>query len=268
VRLWYAAWASRHVAAQFAQAIELGERLRTEAARAGDELLAAAGSVCAGSSMTHVGRAGEALARFEAAYEVFARHPDESGPSPSHMAVDIRSYGCVIRALNGDVEGARTWAAEAVAIADDLDWPFSRCIAQFFAGWAASLLGDVEAAARYTEEGLAVTTAHRFEEMRGMTQVIHAWATARLGDPHGQPERIREGLAVLNRSGSHNVECMWLAMLADTLLDLGDPRGAADTLDAARAAEVAHGETAFRPWIAGVERRLADATEAAEGPGA
>jgi hypothetical protein len=194
---------------------------------------------------------------------VLARHPGQSGPSPSHMAVDLRSYGCAIRAMNGDVEGARAWAAEAVAVAEDLGWPFSRAIACFFAGWASALVGDVEAALDYTEAGLAVTAAHRFEEMHGMTQVIHAWATARLGHPAGQPERIREGVGILRRSGAHNVECLWLAFLADVLLDLGDPKGAADALDAARDAEVANGEVTFRPWMASIEQRLA-AAEGAE----
>ena len=85
--------------------------------------------------------------------------------------------------LLGRLDEAVEARDSALALADELDHPFSCCYARFYGALVSQELDDEPARAQLLGAGETLATDERFEVLRTWAEALRHWALARQGEP-------------------------------------------------------------------------------------
>ncbi len=236
--------------------LRLTDRL-AEPASDGRELSGQLALAC-GWTLTSLGRLGEALDHLTACEDQAA--PDEVSPLGFPVQVMARSWRAQTLWLLGRADEAAESAAAAIELADRLDHPFGRAIAQGYAAIVRHLLGD-------TEGCLALATSVRKLCDRYDFAYYGEWGRMlegrTLGGDPGEA-LLREGVDRLERQHAGRARPFWLSLLAEVLADAGRADDAGRVLDDARDWADEHGDLWWSAELWRLEAALHLDTQAAE----
>jgi predicted ATPase len=133
---------------------------------------------------------------------------------------------------------ARERIQAALALARELDHPFSLAGALGIAAWVYQYCHDGYALQACTEEVLPLSTEHGFPLFLALGTLLRGWALAELGQQEEGISHIRQGLAAWRATGAELSVPYYLALLAEAYGQMGQPDEGLSVL--AAALEAAH----------------------------
>ncbi len=249
-----AVWASRQVQGRIAD----GYRVATDALAMADpdaEWSGSAHFAFAGASFSR-GMPADAARHFQLAATLLGdEHALSVGTRP---AVHARAWCAHAHWLLGDEDAALASCHDAVALAREIDHPYSLAAALAYAGITHQLRGDVAAMTAAVAEARELCDRYAFAYYREWVLVLDGWAR---GDASGAAIAQR-GIDNLRAEGSLSRMPYWLSLLADLLAGLDRHDVARATLDAAIADGLARDDVWWMPEVMRM-RSAYDAREAA-----
>ena len=117
--------------------------------------------------------------------------------------------------LLGYLDQALARSAQALALAETLDHPYSRATAANFAGWLHQLRGEPELTRTYTATVLALCAEHEFPSACALATIRHGWARAVTGEGEAGSRQIQQGLQAWEALGARFARAHFLALLAE-----------------------------------------------------
>lgn len=192
--------------------------------------------VARGWSLTSFGRPREALRHFA----LLEESTDVADYSPLGFPVRVmaRSWRAHALWLVGRADEAAASANAAVELAEDLDHPFGRAVAQAYGAITHCLLGDVERSVELAASVRRLCDRYDFAYYGEWSRILEGWAA---GGTDGEA-RIREGLERLQGQHAGRARPFWLALLAEVLSSLGHTGEASRVLAEARTWAEAHAD--------------------------
>jgi len=248
---------SKLVAGQIGQAEELGRQLLTQAQREDDTVARVEAHYVLSVSYHWGGRFLKAKEHLEEAITLYESknhltHISDYAQDPSvicrirlavvlwHLAHPLRSQ-----------ESAR----EALAIARELDHPFSRSYALHWFAWLQNLRGDVDATLHAAGRSISFSEEYQFPYFATQSKVLLGWALCRKGFVQDGLQTMREGVSLFRATGSEVGCAYYRALIAEALARQGAIRQGLALLE-----EVQEGQTSGEGWsdasVALIEGRI------------
>jgi tetratricopeptide (TPR) repeat protein len=220
-----ALWTSRQVQGRVAD----GYRLATTALALVDpdsDLRGPAHFAVAGAAFSR-GRLAEAVRHFELVAEMTGAADSLSvGTRPAPHA---RAWAAHAHLLLGHDDEAVRSCRDAIALAREIDHPYSLAAALAYAGITHQIRHDVPALTEAVDEASDLCERFGFAYYREWVLVLAGWVRS---DTSGI-DLAQRGIDNLRSEGSLNRMPYWLSLLADLLLRHARPAAARATLDAA-----------------------------------
>jgi tetratricopeptide (TPR) repeat protein len=132
-----------------------------------------------------------------------------------------RNFTVWALALAGEEERARAMADNALAIAKNLNDPFSLAVTLYFLSAMAQVLGDVALAAEHSEACIRVATEHEFPPYRAWGAGVAGWCIAKIGDADRGIAWLIDAIAALRAMQTISFIPYLLGLLADAHADVG-----------------------------------------------
>jgi DNA-binding SARP family transcriptional activator/tetratricopeptide (TPR) repeat protein len=196
-----------------------------------------------GGSSLSLGRLTVALRHFDLAATLAPRTPSLTvGTRPD---VHGLAWSAHARWLVGEEDEARSSRAEAIALAREMDHPYSLAVALAYGGITSQLRGDLAELADTVAELGRLCDRHGFAYYREWALILGGWCRQ---DGSGT-EPARHGIAALRSAGSFTRMPYWLALLAELYERDGRPDDAAAVLDAALAGGYARHDLWWLPEV-------------------
>jgi DNA-binding winged helix-turn-helix (wHTH) protein/predicted ATPase len=128
------------------------------------------------------------------------------------------NFGAMSLALQGEDERARAMIDNALAVAGNLNDPFSLALTLYFASVTGHVLGDVQFATRNAELGMQVSTEHSLALTKAWSTGVAGWCAAENGNSGRGFELLTEAVAALRTTQSLAYLPYLLGLLADAHL--------------------------------------------------
>jgi tetratricopeptide (TPR) repeat protein len=212
---------------------------------------ASASHLAMGGSLAFMGEHGKAVVEFEQAIATYTPGVSRPLTSGTDSGVFALSWGAHALWLEGRTATASEWSSRAIALADSLEGPYVKMIAQSYAAILAQLDVDVEAMLKHTTVAAELCSKFGFAYYREWHVILAAWADRGVGSD--SPTRIERALDELRSIRGLARRPYYLSLLADAHRAAGDPRQARAVLDAALADAATSGE---QWWVPELHRRL------------
>jgi len=116
--------------------------------------------------------------------------------------------------LLGELDQVEVLVAEAIAMARELEHPFTMAFTLATASWVYSSLHNVQRTLLLTEEAIELSTKYSFEVPLAWATSFQGWALAEQGKENGV-ERLVEGLSAAQRAKASLNHTYTLALLAE-----------------------------------------------------
>jgi hypothetical protein len=245
--------AARCVAADFATAVGLGERLLALAAETGDREVLRTAHHALGVLAWHSGdlvAADAHLAEAVALADEVRRH--RLAFFLEDPATSSRGFHSAVRWLLGDAAGARALCGQALALSAH-EHPYTRAFALFHAANLAVYERDVEATRRWARDAVALCNDHGFALFGALCEAFDGWAAALRGEPGA--ERVRAAHEAVDATGARMLRHYLLGLRAEAELAEGHVGQSAATLREAVEA-MRGGECFFAPRLADLRERV------------
>ena len=236
-----ALWTSRQVQGRIADGYAAATRALSmvdpESPRSGTAHFAVAGAAFSR------GRPAEAVRHFRfAAALLGSGHTMSVGTRP---AVHARAWAAHAHWLLGHDADALASCDEAVALAREIDHPYSLAAALAYAGMTHQMREDLPAMTAAVAEAGELCDRYGFAYYREWVLVLDGWARA---DATGVA-RAQRGIANLRADGALSRMPYWSSLLADLFARLDRPCDARSTLDAAIADGLARDDVWWVPEV-------------------
>ena len=162
--------------------------------------------------------------RFEAARDYLGRAVDIYDPEIHHghrfvHGTDPAVIGCSVLGWTGwflgDFDAARREMAAALALADELQHPFSLAYAKSLAASVHQGFREPETALEQAEAAIAISEEQGYPYWIGWSSVLRGWAMAALGKPADGIAALRRGLEIYESTGAQQVKPYILTLLAE-----------------------------------------------------
>jgi class 3 adenylate cyclase/predicted ATPase len=245
----YGLWRFYLLRAEYATARELGDELLRLAERTQAQRLLIAAHRAVGATLFYLGDIVQSRAHLD--HVIGARA--DAGPSCENIydvvdaGVASRAYAAWGEWLLGHPDKAVALSDDAVALARELDHPFSKALASSFAAWLHQFRRDRGATEDKAKSALAVATEQGFPFWIGWDDVLCGWVLAGQDHEDMAITRMREGLACWRATGSELGWPYFLALLAEVY---GDRSRTEDALELIDEADAFVDKTAERWWQA------------------
>jgi predicted ATPase len=112
---------------------------------------------------------------------------------------------------------------EAVILAQQIDHPFSLCVALINAALSHQYRQEGQAAQERADAAITLATAQGFPLWRAVGSLMRGWALAHQGQVKEGIEQINQGLIALRATGAEMRRPYFLALLAEAHGTLGEP---------------------------------------------
>lgn len=228
-----------------ARARQLAEQLVAEQPWSGDRLLAlqsrwALTNVCVhqGDAELAMQLADDCLAHYEPSL-----HRPSSVQNPAVMCL---CYSAWTAFELGRADEAMARQHRLLALAEQLQHPFSSAVALGFAASVELFCGRFEAAKAHAQSAIARCDQGGFTVWRAHALVMQGRARCRLGEPDAGLADLQRGLSDWGASGAVITRATYLALFAQSLLEQAQTKAATERLDLALTIADRHGETYFR----------------------
>ena len=197
----------------------LAENLLALAGRAQNPDLLIRAHESVGSSYFFLGRFDEAKAHQLAAKTLFDPNQNRSHTLPYTQDPGITARIILAWAfwILGEVDQVEPLALEALAMARELEHPFTLVFALTSLSWIYSTTRDAQRTLQLTDEAVAVSTKHSFELGLSWATVLQGWALAEQGREEGL-RKLTQGLSAVAATGASLNNTFILALLAEIYL--------------------------------------------------
>jgi class 3 adenylate cyclase/predicted ATPase len=197
----------------------LAENLLALAGRAQNPDLLIRAHESVGSSYFFLGRFDEAKAHQLAAKTLFDpnRNRSHALPYTQDPGITARIILAWVFWILGEVDQVEPLALEALAMARELEHPFTLVFALTSLSWIYSTTRDAQRTLQLTDEAVAVSTKHSFELGLSWATVLQGWALAEQGRAEGLG-KLTEGLSAVAATGASLNNTFTLALLAEIYL--------------------------------------------------
>jgi len=148
-------------------------------------------------------------------------------------------------ALAGDEERARAMADNALAVAKNLNDPFSLALTLQNKSAMAQVLGDVALAAENSAACIRIATEHNFSMQRAYGTGVAGWCIAKNGDSDRGIALLTDAIAALYAIQTRTATSYLLGLLADAHANAGHHAEAMKAVDEGIAMAEATGERCF-----------------------
>jgi predicted ATPase len=153
-----------------------------------------------------------------------------------------RNFAALALALAGDDERARAMADNSLAVARNLNDPFSLALTLYFLSAMAQILGDVALAAKNSGASIRIATEHDFPLQRAWSTAVAGWCVAENGDSDRGIAFLAEGIAASAATQSRYFHSYLLGLLADAHTKAGHQAEAMKAVEEGIAIAIATGE--------------------------
>ena len=197
----------------------LAENLLALAGRAQNPDLLIRAHESVGSSYFFLGRFDEAKAHQLAAKTLFDpnRNRSHALPYTQDPGITARIILAWVFWILGEVDQVEPLALEALAMARELEHPFTLVFALTSLSWIYSTTRDAQRTLQLTDEAVAVSTKHSFELGLAWATVLQGWALAEQGRAEGLG-KLTQGLSAVEATGASLNNTFTLALLAEIYL--------------------------------------------------
>jgi class 3 adenylate cyclase/predicted ATPase len=197
----------------------LAENLLALAGRAQNPDLLIRAHESVGSSYFFLGRFDEAKAHQLAAKALFDPNQNRSHALPytQDPGITARIILAWVFWILGEVDQVEPLALEALAMARELEHPFTLVFALTSLSWIYSTTRDAQRTLQLTDEAVAVSTKHSFELGLSWATVLQGWALAEQGREEGL-RKLTQGLSAVAATGASLNNTFILALLAEIYL--------------------------------------------------
>lgn len=221
-------------------------------------------------STFHQGRFSEALEHAEKGIGLFVPESHRWLSAQENLGVSCHDWAALSLWFLGFPDRAAAEALRALALAEELDHPYTQTHAHAQAATVFQCRREVGSAREHAEAALALSVAHGFPFRIATGEVLLGWCLAMSGTPEEGVPRITKGLAIYRQIGAEMDRPYYLALLAEAQAAAGRDEEALETLaQAAASAPVRRGffyEPEFHRLRGEILRRRAtvDARQQAE----
>ena len=153
-----------------------------------------------------------------------------------------RYFTALSSALAGHDNSARSMADNAIAVAKNLNNPFSLALSLYFASATAQVLGDTARAAEHAASSRQLATEHDLAMPRAWSAGILGWCAAKNGEPERGIALLTEAIAGLRAAQSRHFMHYLLGLLAQVHINLGHDADAMKAVEGGLALADAGGE--------------------------
>lgn len=209
-------WVFQLVRGPLAKACTLAESLLSWAANQHNPDLLIRAHESVGSTYSFLGRFEEARTHLLKAKSLYDpdRHRSQVLPYTQDPGITARMMLARTLWVLGELDQVETLLAEAIAMARELEHPFTMAFTLATASWVYSTLHDTERTLSLTEEAIELSTKYSFEVPLAWAMSCQGWALAEQGKEKGI-ERLVEGLSAAQRAKSSLINTYTLALLAE-----------------------------------------------------
>jgi tetratricopeptide (TPR) repeat protein len=208
---------------ELADARDFGVALRAAGERAEDPMLVVEADYVVGVTAFWEGEFRESRRHFEDAIDRYSTERSEAhialySQDPKVICLSRLSWNLWFLGFPGEAVEARD---SALALAEDLRHPFSRCYATLYGAILSQELGDERSRAELLEETESIATDQQFELLRTWSTVLRQWSVAREGDRKAT-EAMRAAINGLEETQQAPLVSYFLTLLARAYLVAGE----------------------------------------------
>jgi DNA-binding SARP family transcriptional activator/predicted ATPase/class 3 adenylate cyclase len=219
-------------------ALEYAEQLLALAEGEGDPAYVARAHMMYGEVLYHLGRLADARAQYVRGYEQVdrVRHRSDAHLFGNDTGIACRIFGALGAWYLGYPDRALQEAEDAIAMAEELEHPFTCCVAMFFTALICRLRREPDAVARLADEALQTANQHGFPLYEAWGTMLAGWALSQTGHVEDGITQLRQGSAALRDMGAAVTMSDGLAALAEVYTQIGWTTVALEVLEEALAA--------------------------------
>lgn len=212
-------WVYHLVRGPLAQAKVLAEDLLSWATHRQNPDLLIRAHESVGSTYSFLGRFNEAKTHLQEARSLYdpQRHSSQVLPYTQDPGITARIMLARTLWILGELDQVETLLAEAIAMAKELDHPFTMAFTLATASWVYSTLHDTQRTLLLAEEAIELSTKYSFEVPLAWAMSFQGWALAEQGKGNGI-DRLVEGLSAAQRAKASLNHTYTLALLAENHL--------------------------------------------------
>lgn len=236
----YGMWRVHLLRAEYATALDIGNRLEHLASTSGRPALAIAAHRALGAARFYVGdNPTGALAHLETAIRLHEERGGAVGETMKELndiadpVVHGRAHAAWLLWILSRREEARATRDVAMIEARQLGHPFTLAVALCFNAWFCQFSNDVASTRAVAAEALAYATEQELRVWIGWAAMLEGWARVRQGETESGTAQMRQGLVDWGSTGSRLGKTYFLMLLADGLRLGGRPHEALDVLNEA-----------------------------------
>jgi predicted ATPase len=210
-----------------------------------DPLIRAHESV--GSTYSFLGRFDEAKTHLRKAKSLYDpdRHRSQTLPYTQDPGITARIMLARTLWILGEVDEVETLVTEAIAMARELEHPYTLAFTLATASWVCSTLRDTNRTLSLTEEAVMLSTKHSFEVPLAWAMSFQGWALAEQGKETGL-ERLAEGLSAARNAKASLNNTYTLALLAGVYLRKNQIEEGLNTIKEAQELAITQGERCWQ----------------------
>ncbi len=245
------------VSNDFANAFACNRRLLRLSRRAGQDGLSIRAKASMGELMLQHGRLPSARRYLE---QTLALSESSSRPVLSTQVTTVATTGYIawLSWLQGDEREALRAADAALALARELERPFTLAIALCLAAELHRFRGDPASVLPLAQESAGIAEQQGFPYWHGYALITWGWAQSHTGDAKVGLATLHRGLALTDATGATAQRVAWLGALADAYrVACKQSEAFATFADAKQWAERAGGSY-YGPQLSQLEKRLSE----------
>jgi predicted ATPase len=218
-------WIYHFVRAEYQTAHTLGEQLQTMAQQAQDHDMLTVAYRALGSTLFWLGAVASAHIHFAQGIALYdpQQHRASAFLYGEDAGVACHSLASWTLWYLGYAEQGRAQNDEAVTLAQQIDHPFSLCVALSNAATFHQLRRAERTTQEHAEVALSVATEQEFPVWRARSALLRGWTLAHQGQAQEGIEQIEQGLRALRATGAEIMRPYLLALLAEAHGTAGQP---------------------------------------------
>ncbi len=161
---------------------------------------------------------------------VHGNHTIAFGQDPGVVSLSYRAWThwCL-----GQTEEAQEQTKRALALADELGYPYNQTVAKTYAAVQLQYMDDAAGCLRQAEEASTLATAQGFILWQAMADFLRGWSLTRLEKPEEGMALMLASAELYRATGAELGACYFAALLAETLGRLGQTAQGIETMERA-----------------------------------